>query len=258
MALSWTLDKLGPLCLTADDCGLVLEAISGHDTKDQSTTRKKFTHANNPTKSGFKLAILKNGVEGVEESVSENFKKSIKTLENLGTVEELEFPEYPYEHITRTILNAETASAFDEFTELGLASQLTAPEDHYGPYARTVVLAKDYLKALRLREKMCKITEKVLGPYDALVAPGRSRTAPPIDQEFRKISPGTSRDIVGAVGNGAGLPSIAIPNGFNEKGLPTSIQFMGRPYCENSILAVAHAYQGKTDWHKKHPGRFTV
>ena len=258
MALSWTLDKLGPLCLTADDSGLILEAIAGYDAKDPSTSKKDFKHEDNPPKSGFKLAILKNGLEGAEDAVAETFKKSIETLEKYATVEEVEFPEYPYEHITRTILNAEAASAFDEFTEQGLASQLTAPEDHYGPYARTIVLAKDYLKALRLREKMCKITEKVLRSYDALVVPGRSRTAPPIDQEFRKISPGTSRDIVGAVGNGAGLPSIAIPNGFNEKGLPTSIQFMGRAYCENSILAVAQAYQGKTDWHKVHPERFTV
>ncbi len=60
---------------------------------------------------------------------------------------------------------------------------------------------------------------------------------------------------MGAVGNGAGLPSISVPNGFTPRGLPTGIEFMGRPYEENAIIAVARAYQSKTDWHLRHPKR---
>jgi aspartyl-tRNA(Asn)/glutamyl-tRNA(Gln) amidotransferase subunit A len=253
MALSWTLDKLGPLCLTADDCGLVLEAIAGPDPNDPTTTDRPFKYEADKSEKGFELAVLKGVDEGVHEGVLANFEESLKALEKVATMEEIEFPDLPYEAITRIILSAEAASAFDEFAESGTARGLTAPEDHYGPYARTAVLAKDYLKALRLRAHMARAAEEAMAPYDAVVAPARRSPASPIDQEFRRVAPGTSRDIIGAVGNGAGLPSIAVPNGFTDGGLPTGIQFMGRAYDENAILAVARSYQSLTDWHHRHP-----
>jgi aspartyl-tRNA(Asn)/glutamyl-tRNA(Gln) amidotransferase subunit A len=255
MALSWTLDKLGPLCLTADCCGIVLEAISGHDPKDQTTSKKPYKY--NLIKDDLKVAVPKGFDEGVAEPVLKNFNEAVKVVEKFSEVEEIDFPEFPYEAVTRTILNAEAASAFDEFTEQGLARYLTAPECRYGPYARTAVLAKDYLKALRLREKMARIAEDVMEQYDAVVAPSRSTTVPEIDKEFRKVTPGSTRDIMGALGNGAGLPAISVPNGFDEEGLPTGIQFMGRAYNENDILSVAVEYQNRTGWHALHPDRFT-
>jgi len=257
MALSWTLDKLGPLCLTADDCGLVLEAISGADPKDPTTCDRPFKYDIDAPEDGFKLAILKGVTEGVEDEVLSNFEEALKVLEQVATIEEIEFPNLPYEAITRTILNAESASAFDEFIESGKASELTAPEDHYGPYARTAVLARDYLKALRLRGVMAKAIDEAITPYDAVVAPTRRTVASPIDEEFRRVAPGTERDIMGAAGNGAGLPSVSVPSGFTDSGLPTGIQFMGRAYDENTILAVARVYQSITNWHKRHPHDLT-
>jgi Asp-tRNA(Asn)/Glu-tRNA(Gln) amidotransferase A subunit family amidase len=98
---------------------------------------------------------------------------------------------------------------------------------------------------------------RAMETYDAVIAPGRSTPATPIDEEFRKVTPGTSRDLMGAIGNGVGLPSISVPNGFTDEGLPTSIQFMGRAYEENRIIAAAVAYQERTSWHKRHPKEFT-
>jgi len=253
MALSWTLDKLGPLCLTADDCGLVLEAIAGPDSRDPTTVDHPFKYDADGETKGFRLAVLKDVTEGAHEDVRENFEESLRALKRFATVEVIEFQDLPYEAITRIILSAEAASAFEEFIESGKSHQLTAPEDHYGPYARTTVLATDYLRALRLRAKMAKTVDGAMAPYDAVVAPARSSPASPIGQEFRRTTPGTTRDIMGAVGNGAGLPSIAVPNGFTDSGLPTGIQFMGRAYSENKILAVARAYQSVTDWHRQHP-----
>ena len=253
MALSWTLDKLGPLCLTADDCGLVLEAIAGPDPRDPSTTDRPFKYDADAPTEGFRLAVLKDATTGVDEGVLANFEESLKVLERVATVEEIELPDLPYEAITRTILNAESASAFEELIESGRTSELTAPEDHYGLYARTVVLAKDYLKALRLRATMARTADEAMSPYDAVVAPARRSPASPVDEEFRRTTPGTARDIMGAVGNGAGLPSVSVPNGFTGDGLPTGIQFMGKAYDENTILAVARAYQSMTDWHDRHP-----
>lgn len=255
MALSWTLDKLGPLCLTADDCGLVLEAVSGYDPNDPSTENEEWVYT--PIERDWKIAIPRDILEGKIEPVAENFKESIKVLEKFATIEEIEFPEFPYETVTRTILNGEAAAAFDEFCEKGLAAELTAPEDRYGPYARSMTLAKDFLRALRLRKQMCRIAEDIMGEFDAVIAPTSGSTAHPIDQPFPVRRPWAFRDIMGALGNGAGLPSQSVPNGFSEEGLPTGIQFMGRAYDENKIISIAKMYQERTKWHLRHPEMFT-
>src|SRR5205085_11758397 len=112
----------------------------------------------------------------------------------------------PYEAVTRTILQVETASAFEELIESGRIAELTAPEDRSTAYARDVILAKDYVKALRLRAVIARDADAVLSRYDALVAPGRATVAPPLDQEFRSAIRGSAPDATGAVGNAAGLP----------------------------------------------------
>ena len=252
MALSWTLDKLGPLCLTADDCGLVLEAIAGADAKDPTTADLTFKY-NDSLPKHFKLAVFNGVTEDIQDEIRENFERSLTVLGKVATVEEIEIPDFPYEAITRTILNAESFSAFEDFIEGGRTSELTAPEDHYGPFARSVVLARDYLRAIRLRGVMSRIVDESMAPYDAVAAPSRQSAATPVDEVFRREAPGTARDIMGAVGNGAGLPSISVPNGFAGEGLPTGIQFMGRAFDENKIIAIARTYQSLTDWHKKHP-----
>jgi aspartyl-tRNA(Asn)/glutamyl-tRNA(Gln) amidotransferase subunit A len=254
MALSWSLDKLGPLCLTADDCGIVLEAISGPDPADSSTYDENWTY--NPENRDFKLAVIENILEGKQKIVTDNFNTAIKKLEKFCTIDEIKFPDFPYEAVIRVILYGEAAAAFDNFTEKGLAAELTAPEDRYGPYARSFVLAKDYLRALRLREKMCNIAEDIMHGYDAVLAPTSSTIAHRIDQQFPTKRPGAHKDIMGAVGNCAGLPSISVPNGFNDEGLPTGIQFMGRSYDENIILNISRMYQERTNWHKRHPNMF--
>ena len=253
MALCWTLDKLGPLALTADDCGLVLEAIAGRDEDDPTTTDRAYHYYDSPSSGRFKLGVLKDVTEGVDDAVRTNFERALAQLEEIAIFEEVELPDLPYEAITRTILSAESSSAFDEFTESGRASELTAPEDHFGPYARNAVLARDYLKALRLRGVVAKAADEVLSKFDALVAPTRSGVASPLDKEFRGAISGTARDVMGAVGNSAGLPAVSVPSGFSDDGLPTGIQFMGRAYAENGVLAVARAYQATTDWHTQHP-----
>ena len=253
MALSWTLDKLGPLCLTADDCGIVLEAIAGADANDPATSDLPYRYDLFASMGRrFRLAVIKDVAEGAQDEVAANFERALRTLGEVADIEEIEFPEMPYEAITRTILSAESASAFQEFIDGGGASGLTAPESRH-PYARLFIPAQDYVTALRLRSRVAKIADEIMSPYDALVAPSRSLTATPIDQEFRGVVAGSARDIMGAVGNSAGLPAISVPSGFSDEGLPTGIQLMGRAYDENRILAVARAYQSLTDWHTQHP-----
>jgi Asp-tRNA(Asn)/Glu-tRNA(Gln) amidotransferase A subunit family amidase len=253
MALCWTLDKLGPLGLTADDCGLVLEAIAGPDPSDPTTTDRPFAYDGASVPRAFRFGVITGVNAGCDDASRDNFSRSLGVLERMGSIEEVMLPELPYEAITRTILQVEAASAFEDFIESGAIAGLTAPEDHYTAYARDAILAKDYVKALRLRAVMAREADRVLARFDALVAPGRTVVAPGLDQEFRSAIRGSAPDVMGAIGNGAGLPAIAVPNGFGERGLPTSLQFMGRVYEENTVLAAARAYQALTDWHRHHP-----
>jgi aspartyl-tRNA(Asn)/glutamyl-tRNA(Gln) amidotransferase subunit A len=254
MALCWTLDKLGPIALTADDCGLVLDAIAGPDAADSTTTARPFRYASgNSEPRRFRFAVLENVTAGCDEAVRANFESSLEVLKRIGTVEEVALPDLPWEIVTRTILHVEAASAFEELIESGAIAALTAPEDHYTAYARDAVLAKDYMKALRLRRLMAREADAVLSRFDALVAPGRPTVAPPLDRDFRSALGGSAPDVMGAVGNGAGLPAVIVPNGFGDHGLPTSLQLMGRAWEENTILAAARAYQSLTDWHQRHP-----
>ncbi len=253
MALCWTLDKLGPLAQTADDCGTILQVISGPDPEDLTTIKKPWRYNPRPPKRRPHLAILQGIADDANPDVKDNFEKALKTIREFAGVEEIELPDLPYEAITRTILNAEAASAFEDIVDSGTIRGLTAPEDHWGSYARTSLLATDYLRAMRLRGKMVKAVTEAMEPYDALVAPSNKKPATPIGEEFRKIAPGATKDVMGAIGNGCGLPAISVPDGFTEDGLPTGIQFMGKPYMENMILALARAYQGLTNWHTCHP-----
>jgi aspartyl-tRNA(Asn)/glutamyl-tRNA(Gln) amidotransferase subunit A len=252
MALCWTLDKLGPLALTADDCGLVLDAIAGPDPDDPTASDRPYRYDAADRKS-FRFGMVKGVTEGSEEAVVENFTRSLEALRKISSVDEVTLPDLPWEQITRIILQVEAAASFEDLIEAGGIAELTAPEVRYTPYARDVILAKDYVKAMRLRGVMAKEADRVLSRYDALVAPGRINEAPLLGQEFRSAIGATARDVMGAIGNGAGLPAVCVPNGFGARGLPTSIQFMGRAWEENGILAAARAYQSLTDWHTRHP-----
>jgi aspartyl-tRNA(Asn)/glutamyl-tRNA(Gln) amidotransferase subunit A len=254
MVLSWSLDKIGALGLGADDCGLVLEAIAGPDPLDPSASDRPFRYeARDAPGRSFRFGVLRAAAEVADAAVRARFEEALEVLRAIGTVEDVPLPALPYEAITRIILFAEAASALESLVESGAVAELTAPEDRYSLYARDAVLAKDYIKALRLRAVVACEIDRVLAGLDALVAPGRFTVATRLDETFRSAFGGTVLDPTGAIGNAAGLPAVAVPNGFGERGLPTSLQFVGRAFSENTILAAARAYQARTDWHRRHP-----
>ena len=253
MVLSWSLDKLGPICLTPDDCGLVLEAIAGPDASDPSTTDRPFRYEPVPPRRRLRLGVIVGVADGAEAETRRNFETAVKTLEAVATIEAVPLPALPYEEITRTILFGELASAFEDLIETGEIGGLTAPEDRFTPYSRVAVLAKDYIRALRLRGVVVAEIDRAMRGFDALLGPSRPVPSTRLDEEFPSAIRGATRDIMGAIGNVAGLPAISVPDGFTENGVPTGIQFMGKAYDENDILAAASAYQGLTDWHLRRP-----
>jgi len=255
MALSWSLDKLGPLCLTADDCGLVLDGIAGPDPLDPTTTSREYRYDGPGLPAGrMKLAVPEEAAADCDDAERANFEAALAALEGVADVTEVPLPNYPYEAATFMVQAAESASALEDFVDDGKASELTDRSGLFGPYAGRAILATEYLKALRLRGLIAKEIDAVLEPYDAMVAPA-SGAAPAVDREFDKSRRGSSGTAppVSAIGVLAGLPAITVPDGFTGEGLPTGIQFVGRAYAENSILAAARLYQSLTDWHERHP-----
>ena len=251
MALSWTLDKIGPMARTARDCGAILDAIAGHDPEDPSTTERPYQYpsTDQPTQ-GFKLAVLKEGVDKAQPEVKENFDRAIGVFKTFATVDEIDLPDLPFTLVARTILSAEAAAAFEEMVASGLVFQLTAPEDRVGGFAEQAMLATDYLRAQRLRSKLCKALDAWFAPYDAVLTLPTAGTAPTADGPF---GGGGSSKSLGGPGNVCGTPAIVVPTGLTKDRLPTAIQLDGRAYSENRLIALAVAYQNATAWHLEHP-----
>lgn len=256
MALSWTMDKIGPICRTADDCGLILEAIAGPDLLDPTAVDRPFAYPSEPwPEAGWKIGVLKDATAGAQPEVAANFEAALDTLRGFATlVDEVELPDYPYAATASIIIDAEAASAFEDLIESGRVQELTAPGSRTGGYPGMVVFAKDYLKALRLRTPMQRALDELLSEYDAVVSPTRPTVAFPVAVPFRDAYPGFGGGpAIGAAANVAGLPGVAVPNGFGENGLPTSLLFTGRAFDEGRLLSIAAAYQRATDWHTRQP-----
>jgi aspartyl-tRNA(Asn)/glutamyl-tRNA(Gln) amidotransferase subunit A len=255
MPLAWTLDKVGPMCLTADDCGIVLDAIAGHDPRDPGSSPRQFQYDSESRDENrrYRLGIIEAEIEAAEPGVAANFQRSIDVLRAVADFQKIELPALPYEATILTIMMAESADSFDDLTESGLTSELTAPEDRWGPYARSAILAKDYIRAQRVRGVIAKAADYAMADVDAVIAPSRPTPATPIDQPFRDPAMANRKDLIGALGNLAGIPAISVCSGFAKNGLPTGVQFVGRAYEENTILSIAREYQTITDWHLQHP-----
>ena len=249
MALCWTLDKLGPLALTADDTGLLLEAIAGPDGADTSSFPEPWSYEPASGRWRPKLGVVRSTLEYVSDEVKVNFERSLSELAEFADLDDVRLPDLPYIAAGQTILGAEAASAFEEFLREGGASGLTALEDAYMWQARFAIPAVDYLRALRLRGVMAEAVDETMRPYDALIAPSRQIIASEIDREMPSSQ---ATDVMGAVGNLLGLPGITVPNGLVE-GMPTGLLFLGRAYDENRTINAARLYQSRTDWHAHHP-----
>ncbi len=258
MALCWTLDKLGPLGRTADDCALVLAAMAGPDPLDESAVARGFAHVRPAPLGGARkprLAVPKGVTEKVQPAVRANFEEALRVLG--GDVEltrDVEWPDFPWGPAVGTIVGAEGAAAFLDLLESGRVQQLTCPADRAGGYSSLLLPAVDYLQAMRLRRPMKLAVARLFERFDAVVAPTRASVAYPADRNFEDAYPGVSGGpALIAAGNLCGQPALALPDGFGENGLPTSFQLMGPAFSEALLVRIGHAYQQRTDWHKRRP-----
>lgn len=240
MVLCWSLDKIGPICRSAEDAAIVYSYIKGTDGKDPSAIDHAFNY--NPKKDIKTLRIAyaenyfaKNNRDGVQ--------KVVEVLRSLGaTVEAVDFPDtalYPV-NLVSIILNAESAAAFDELTRTNRDDLIERQDKDFWPnsfrVARTIPAA-EYINANRYRYKLCQAMTDFMKNYDVVIVPTFS---------------GSQLAITNLTGN----PVVCMPAGFNKNGTPYSITFIGNLYDEASILEAAKAYQDATNFNKQHPAKF--
>ncbi|HWY48710.1 MAG TPA: amidase [Bryobacteraceae bacterium] len=258
MPLSWTLDKIGPMCRSAEDCGLVLHEIAGADSKDAATGGKSFYYAPQFSRDlkyvrvGFAPADFD---DAAEPAARADFAKALETIRSLGVqVTEVKLPEFSYGPIISTIISSEAASIFEPLIKSGKVDELADPKQIAGLKAGLEIPAADYLKAMRIRSLIQSAFSDLLDNVDVLLAPSRFGPAPKITQPLDR--PASSTPLIPA-GNLAGLPALSLPCGFAD-GMPIAIQLVGRPYTENTLLAIGRDFQARTDWHRRRPPLNTI
>lgn len=249
MPLTWSMDKLGPICRSVEDCALVLREINGPDDADSDAVAAEFVwDALLPLRS-VRVGYFRTAFELPErdpqnsERVLHSTKRfddaALAVLRSLGVdLIAVEVPDLPYDAM-RIILTAEAAASFDELTRSGRDSELV--QQGPGDWANTFRVARfipavDYINANRLRSRAVLAWDRLFRDVDVIVTP------------------------TGAAGlqqlvatNLTGHPAVILPNGFTDQGTPVSLTFLGGLFDEARLLAVAHAYQSATDFHLRHP-----
>jgi Asp-tRNA(Asn)/Glu-tRNA(Gln) amidotransferase A subunit family amidase len=241
MALSWSMDKIGPICRTVEDCALVFDAIRGPDGIDQTVVDAPFAYERRADLRGLRIGYLKAAFES-DYWNKDNDAATLDELRKLGAeLVAIELPDYPV-YSMAFILSAEAAAAFDELTRSNRDDLLARQIKNAWPNVfRTsrFIPAVEYIQANRLRYQVIQDMQGLIDDLDVYVTP--------------TFGGGNL-----LLTNLTGHPCVVLPNGFSEKGSPTSITFTGSLYGEGTLLAVADAYQRASGFHEKHPPLFSV
>jgi Asp-tRNA(Asn)/Glu-tRNA(Gln) amidotransferase A subunit family amidase len=236
MALSWSMDKIGPICRNAEDLAIVFNEIYGQDSIDQTLYDVPFNYSNDVDLSKLKIGYLKSDFDK-EYDFHKNDSLTLKKLRELGA--ELIPVELPKIDVTSLsfILSAEAAAAFDELTRTNQDKKLVRQIKNAWPNvfrSARFIPAVEYINANRIRSLLIGKMQDLMERVDVYLAPS---------WEGDNL----------LLTNLTGHPCIVLPNGFSEEGTPTSINFMGKLFDEGTLIAVAKAYQDATDHHLKHP-----
>jgi Asp-tRNA(Asn)/Glu-tRNA(Gln) amidotransferase A subunit family amidase len=239
MALSWTMDKLGPMCRSAEDCALVLHAIHGGDGHDPTAHDQPFRWDARLRPDRLRVGYFRAAFERDEaQYAGRPFDlATLEVLRSLGaTLVPVELPEVPYDTMN-LILGAEAGAAFDEYTRQGLVNEMVRQGRNSWPTvfrAARFIPAVDYINANRVRSLAVQRWAELFRDLDVIVTP-------------------TSAPNQLLATNLTGHPAVILPNGFRDDGTPVSITFLGSLFGEAAPLALAHAYQEATDFHRRRP-----
>jgi len=260
MSIAWSMDKLGPMARTADDCGLVLSVIAGHDPLDRDSLPPRVAefsypaHApsnGRPVRIGRLTNVWRNPDHAVEAAVDD----ALSVLEKQGAkISDVEIPDGPYEEAAELTILMEAASAFQDLIGSGRCRELSDPVGQINGYASFQFSAVDYLQVQRVRTILQKQIDRLFDKYDVLAAAGQSSPASPLNAPPEEDFAGPiERRAPDGISSLCGLPAITVPCGLSREKLPFGVQFIGRALNEGAVINTARRYQEKTDWHRLRP-----
>jgi len=236
MALSWSMDKIGPICKNAEDLAIVFNEIYGPDHIDETVFDAPFNYTKNIDLNTLKIGYLKNDFDK-DYDFHKNDSLSLNTLKNLGVeLIPIELPEFDVNALS-IILSAEAAAAFDEFTRTNKDKKLVRQGKNAWPNefrSARFIPAVEYINANRIRSVIIQEMQEIMNRVDVYLAPS---------WEGDNL----------LLTNLTGHPCVVLPNGFSDDGTPTSISFIGKLFDEGTLIAVAKAYQDATSFHLEHP-----
>jgi aspartyl-tRNA(Asn)/glutamyl-tRNA(Gln) amidotransferase subunit A len=257
MALAPSMDKIGPMARSAEDCARIFASIAGHDPKDRGTVpidKGAFTYSpsielhSRPLKIGWLTNAWKSLEPGIVRPV-EAAARSIKKY--YASVKDAALPVGPWEDAGNVIIAVEGAASFRSLIRSGRVSELADPLGQIAGYVNEQYSAADYLQALKVRESLQKKMDALFETFDVLVTASQPVAATPLELNLETglVFP----DPVGGIGNLCGLPALSVPCGFTEKNLPVGLQFLARAGDDLAVIQAARAFQQHTDWHRRHP-----
>jgi aspartyl-tRNA(Asn)/glutamyl-tRNA(Gln) amidotransferase subunit A len=253
MALSFSMDKIGVLGRTADDCGLVLAQMAGHDPQDPSSLNDAdFRYEAAPRAKSLRVGWLGKAWKKVPPDIEAPVRGALDVLKEHGaSVTEAQLPDGPWEAAAGMVISVEAAAAFEDLIESGKVAELADPVSRAGGYVNQQIPAVDYVRAMRIRRVLQKRIDSLFESHDVLAAASLPATSTPLEADLEKAL--DFPDPLGGIGNFCGLPACSVPCGFDQRLLPVGIQFVGRAGQEQNVLSAARLVQLHTTWHQKRP-----
>lgn len=261
MSLSWTMDKIGPMCRSAEDCGIVLQAIAGKDPEDPASAGKSFYYTPKYARAMKDIVVGYAPVdfaEWADPAARGDLQKAFNEIKAFGVqVKEIKLPDLPYSAATGIIISTEGATVFESLITSGKVNDLADQRQIQGLKAGLEIPAKEYLRAMRVRTLIKDGLRKLFAEVDVLITPTRlgpaSKIGDPLDRPPAANRPqDRGLTLLIPAGNLAGLPALSLPCGF-AGGLPVAISLVARPFAEMMLLSLGREYQSRTDWHRRRP-----
>jgi aspartyl-tRNA(Asn)/glutamyl-tRNA(Gln) amidotransferase subunit A len=252
MELSLTMDKVGIIGRTAEDCGNVLQLICGHDPRDDFSGTQAFRFFGHAVSGPLRLGLLKHDYTEAPETAS-CLEAALRVLRaRRFNVSETTFPEgIDYAGTAQTILSAEGSTAFEQFIGSNDLKLLSDGQQQAGLKKGLKIRACEYIRALNMRSQASRAIAGMWTSFDALIAPTLLHGAPRIEENLDAAFARMGGN--GAASNLVGLPSVSVPMGFTAQGLPVGLEILGPPNAEQTILGIAMAFQRDTDHHLRFP-----
>jgi aspartyl-tRNA(Asn)/glutamyl-tRNA(Gln) amidotransferase subunit A len=257
MALAPSMDKIGPMARSAEDCARIFAVLAGHDPKDHGTLpvdKAAFTYSPSMELKTRALTVgwLTNAWKTLDPGVAKIADATERALRRIfPAVHRVALPQGPWDDVGNVTMAIEGAASFRSLIRTGQVSEFADPLGQINGYVNDQLSGADYLQAQRVRESLQKQMADLFDSFDVLATVSQPLPATPLD--FNLETGLSFPDPLGAIGNLCGLPALSVPCGFTEKHLPVGLQFVARAGDDFAVILAGRTFQAQTEWHRRHP-----